>query len=499
MDETRNCPECGSPVSGSGPADGLCPRCLMKRGLSDQAATRTAGGAGRFEPPEPEELAGRFPNLEIIELIGHGGMGAVYRARQTGLDRMVALKILAPDRVQDPAFAERFGREARTLARLSDPHIVGIHDFGEAGPSTGSGATLYYLVMEYVDGASLRELMQAGRLSPAEALALVPQICKALQYAHDSGVVHRDIKPENILLDRSGTVKIADFGLAKLLEPDGAEGVSLTATGATMGTPAYMAPEQIEHPLEVDHRADIYAVGVVFYEMLTGELPLGRFDPPSSKVRVDVRLDRVVLRALEKERTRRYQLAREVTADLDSLGRGQTPAEPPAEHPVRRTVTIKRPPFVTWIATYCFFVAALLVLLVMGGAVFFLMGQTTGFDGIFGAESPLARLLPVTLLAGLAGILAVWHVVAGFGALRLRSWARYHLIVLASIDIPFSLLAIMSFVFLVFLPTALYSVLMLLYLFKPAVARMFELGPGPVTLPAPEADAVAKVMTRPFD
>ena len=323
MSGEKRCPDCGSPISESGPADGLCPRCLMKAG---QGPTRTVGGEGRFDPPTPEELAERFPQLEVLELIGQGGMGAVYKARQPTLDRTVALKILAPRLVQDAAFAERFSREARTLAKLSHPHIVGIHDFGEVDG-------LYYFVMEYVDGAALREVMRAGRLSAADALGLVPQLCDALQFAHEVGVVHRDIKPENILLDHAGNVKIADFGLAKLIAPDRADGVSLTVSGAVMGTPAYMAPEQIEHPLEVDHRADIYSLGVVFYELLTGELPLGRFVPPSRKVEVDVRVDEVVLKALEKEPRLRYQQASEVRAEVDNISSAAAVPGPPAASP----------------------------------------------------------------------------------------------------------------------------------------------------------------------
>ena len=323
-DETK-CPECGSPVSESGPAGGLCPRCLMKAG---QGPTQTVGGAGRFDPPTPERLAESFPQLEILELIGQGGMGAVYKARQPSLDRTVAIKILAPQLVQDPAFAERFSREARTLAKLSHPHIVAIHDFGEADG-------LYYFVMEYVDGAALREVMRTGRLSAADALGLVPQLCDALQFAHDAGIVHRDIKPENILLDHAGNLKIADFGLAKLIAPDRADGVSLTISGAVMGTPAYMAPEQIEHPLDVDHRADIYAVGVVFYELLTGELPLGRFAPPSRKVEVDVRVDEVVLKALEKEPRLRYQQASEVGTEVNNISSTAAAPSPPVASPRR--------------------------------------------------------------------------------------------------------------------------------------------------------------------
>src|SRR5712692_9194174 len=132
-------------------------------------------------------------------------MGAVYKARQPGLDRLVALKILPPDAGRDPAFAERFTREARALAKLNHPNIVGVYDFGQTDGQ-------YYLIMEFVDGLNLRQVLRAGELKPQEALRIVPQICEALQFAHDEGIVHRDIKPENILLDKKGRVKIADFG-----------------------------------------------------------------------------------------------------------------------------------------------------------------------------------------------------------------------------------------------------------------------------------------------
>ena len=145
----------------------------------------------------------------------------------------------------------------------------------------------------------------------------MPRICEALQYAHDQGIVHRDIKPENILIDRSGSPRIADFGLALLTGPS--TETRLTKTAEVMGTPQYMAPEQIERPADVDHRADIYSLGVVFYEMLTGELPVGRFPPPSQKVEVDVRLDQVVLRTLEKEPRLRYQQASELSSEVESL------------------------------------------------------------------------------------------------------------------------------------------------------------------------------------
>ncbi len=225
---------------------------------------------------------------------------------------MVAVKILPPEVSADPAFAERFTREARALARLNHPNIVGVYDFGR----TGDG--LFYFVMEYVDGVNLRQAIQAGGIDAKQALAIVPQICDALQFAHDEGVVHRDVKPENILVDKRGRVKIADFGLAKLLG-QGPGNVSLTATQQVMGTLRYMAPEQMEGTKGVDHRADIYSLGVVFYELLTGELPIGRFAPPSKKVEIDVRLDEVVLRALEKEPEQRYQHASEVKTEVEQI------------------------------------------------------------------------------------------------------------------------------------------------------------------------------------
>lgn len=279
----------------------------MRTESRTDAAARPSG----FTPPKPHELEQHFPQLEILDLAGHGGMGAVYKARQRGLDRMVALKILPPEVGKDPSFAVRFEREARALAKLSHPNIVGVHDSGNSGG-------FYWVLMEYVDGVNLREAIQTKELSPEEALAIVPQICEALQYAHDEGVVHRDIKPENILLDKKGRVKIADFGLARLLG-QAAENFTLTGTHQVMGTPKYMAPEQMEGSHEVDHRADIYSLGVVFYEMLTGELPLGRFDAPSQKVQLDVRVDDVVLRTLEKEPSRRYQNASEIKTDVESI------------------------------------------------------------------------------------------------------------------------------------------------------------------------------------
>jgi serine/threonine protein kinase len=169
-------------------------------------ATRNRPATGKTL--SPDELAPHFPQLEILECLGRGGMGVVYKARQKSLNRIVALKLLAPERVADAKFAQRFTHEAQALAALNHPSIVTIYDFGQAGG-------FYFLLMEFVDGVNLRQAMKAGRFTPEQALAVVPPVCEALQYAHEHGIVHRDIKPENLLLDKEGRVKIADFGIAK--------------------------------------------------------------------------------------------------------------------------------------------------------------------------------------------------------------------------------------------------------------------------------------------
>ncbi len=330
--EPKRCPKCGGPIPAEAP-QGLCPKCLMQQACVPTEAGKK-GESAQSTPPTHEELAAAFPQLEILELIGQGGMGFVFKARQPKIERLVALKILPQSLAADPAFAERFTREGRVLARLSHPNIVAIHDFGQAGG-------FFYLLMEFVDGVNLRQAMKVGRFTPAQALSVVPKICEALQFAHNEGILHRDIKPENILLDSKGRVKIADFGIAKLVEGGesapgqlGAAGpafpANLTETGKVLGTPQYMAPEQLEHPQDVDQRADIYSLGVVFYEMLTGELPIGHFAPPSEKSTVDARVDQVVLRALEKERERRTQTAGEVKTQVETIA--ASAAVPPVGH-----------------------------------------------------------------------------------------------------------------------------------------------------------------------
>jgi serine/threonine protein kinase/outer membrane protein OmpA-like peptidoglycan-associated protein len=271
-------------------------------------------------PPLPEEMASLLPAFEILRILGRGGMGAVYLGRDRKLDRLVAIKLLPPELSMEAAYVDRFMREAKALAKLDHQNIVHIYAFDQ------TPAGHLYFVMEYVDGMDLHRLMHrapdaappgpgASTLSYSTTLEIIGGICDALQYAHDKGIIHRDIKPANVLIAADGRVKVADFGLARPAEARKDDSVPMTQTGTVMGTPDYMAPEQREgHP--ADHRADIYALGVMFYEMLTGSIPRGAFPPPSRRVKVDVRLDEIVLKALQSEPDLRYQRASQIKTDV---------------------------------------------------------------------------------------------------------------------------------------------------------------------------------------
>lgn len=341
----KTCSQCDKPLSGE-LSGSLCPNCVMAMNLAEPTLETTT-----LPVPSLEELAPSFPQLELISLLGRGGMGIVYKARQPQLDRTVALKILAPECSTDPRFAERFQREAISLAKLDHPNIVTIHDTGESDD-------YYYLLMEFVEGINLREAMAGEKMSPSEALTIVPEICEGLQYAHDQGIVHRDIKPENILLDKKGRVKIADFGIAKLIH--GPESLSIDASASELsqdnnltqesklGTPKYMAPEQAEASEETDHRADIYALGAVLYEMLTGERPQQDLLAPSQKIQVDVRIDEIVLRALQKEPELRFQSAQEFSTVVQTVADQPNLSQPPSKsHHSDLKDEAKRPPQ-TW-------------------------------------------------------------------------------------------------------------------------------------------------------
>ena len=275
--------------------DNLNQKSLL--GLATEGS-RAGDSATGYTLPTGAELEGQFPELKIREMVGSGGMGCVFRAQQSRLERDVALKLLPRELGADGMFAERFSREARAMARLNHPNIVSIHDLGE---SNG----LHYLIMEYMDGMNLRELLEAGPISPLDAIRIFESVCQALAYAHAEGVIHRDIKPENILFNKLGHVALADFGLARLATDSNAA-VSLTQTRQAMGTLNYMAPEQWENPKAVDYRADVYSLGILLYELLTGRVPRGTFPPASSIADVPETVDAAINKALQIDAADRH-------------------------------------------------------------------------------------------------------------------------------------------------------------------------------------------------
>ncbi len=296
--ERRRCPQCEREIPAS--ARG-CPACLLGGSFDDESPS----SAGAFTAPEIDDLAGEIPGIDILRLIARGGMGAVYLGRQTALDRLVAIKILPQEAKEYPEWEERFRVEARALAKLTHPHIIAIYDFGK------SHSGWLYIVMEYVDEGPRPEV-----------LAEMTQLCQALDYAHSQGILHRDIKPSNVLIDRDGHVKIADFGLAALTvkTADIPSTLTLTDTNATLGTLQYMAPECQRPDNTVDHRADLYSVGVMLYERLTGSFPQGAFDLPST---IDPQLpkawDAIVIRALQNQPSKRFQSAAEMSEALSRV------------------------------------------------------------------------------------------------------------------------------------------------------------------------------------
>lgn len=275
--------------------------------------TQPVSDPSAWQPPSPEFLQAMLPGYYVEGFLARGGMGAVYRGVQVSLSRRVAIKILPPKLAEaDANFAERFKQEARAMAQLNHPGIVSVYDFGEMQDGT------LYFIMEFVDGTDVSQMVaQQGRLPSAHAMAITAHVCDALQYAHERGVVHRDIKPANIIVGYDGSVKVADFGLAKsALHAN----TSLTVSGHVMGTPHFVAPEALTLGSSVDHRADIYAVGVMLYQMLTGKLPQGVFEMPSMQVPgLDPRYDAIVAAAMRENRDQRYQHIHDMRRALDAI------------------------------------------------------------------------------------------------------------------------------------------------------------------------------------
>jgi len=323
----------GATVAGGGAGLGASKEAMRAKGVTmhDRAATPAPGAAppppaqvkrDPNKPPPDKELpeGTRLGGYELGAVLGKGAMGTVYRARQLSLERTVAVKVMAADLVGQPEFILRFRREAAALAALQHTNIVSIIDQGNEGP-------YYYFVMEFVDGPTLRRELarKAVRLDMGTDFAI--QIGRGLAWAHSKGIVHRDLKPENVLLSDDGVgrvAKICDFGLADILFSDRSY-VNLTGSRISMGTVNYMAPEQRQDAGRVDQRADVFSYGVVVYELLTGELPIGRFLPPSKRnPAVDRRVDEVVLRALDTEPRMRYPFVREMLEKLESIWKNRS-------------------------------------------------------------------------------------------------------------------------------------------------------------------------------
>jgi serine/threonine-protein kinase len=298
-----------------------------------------------FQAPAPEELAPSFPGYRIENLIATGGMGAVYKAIQVSLDRPVAIKILPRETSEDPSFRDSFTAEAKAMARLNHPNLIGVYDFGEVDG-------ILFIIMEFVAGQSLYHATNGQALQSREAARIISEVCAGLAHAHEHGIIHRDIKPSNILLDQQGRPKIGDFGLA--------HPIGRTATDGEMifGTPHYTAPEVLARPKAVGARADIFSVGVMLHELLTATLPDVDLRPASAVCGCDPRFDAIIKKATHPVPEMRYRSASEIVAELapllrvgatsgspttSVLARGGTPIPPRAlSTPARRRPVVYR-------------------------------------------------------------------------------------------------------------------------------------------------------------
>jgi serine/threonine protein kinase len=319
-------------------------------------------------------FAGRY---QVIEEIGAGGMGKVYKVQDTKIGEKIALKLIRPEAVLDKRTIERFSNELKLARKIRHKNVCQMFDLGE---DRGT----HYITMEYVHGEDLRQLIRkVGRLSPGQAIAIARQVCAGLEEAHKLGVVHRDLQPHNIMLDDDGNARIMDFGIARSLT-----GKGITGAGVLVGTPEYMSPEQVEGK-DVDPRSDIYSLGVMLYEMVAGRRPFDgetalaiahkhRYeapeDPRTADPQIPERLAQVILRCLEKDQAARYESAGALDADLAAIEEGLPTTEkaaPKRKGLTTRDITVK-------FNVRKVLLPAILVLAVIAAAVFFLLIHKPG-------------------------------------------------------------------------------------------------------------------------
>ena len=269
------------------------------------------GGQFRFDPPPPQALTALLPNYAFECLIAKGGMGAVYKARQISLDRDVAIKILPRELGSDSEFRSSFETEARVMAKLNHANLIGVYD-------SGSIDGMPFLVMEYIPGQSLYHYAFRRKIEPAETTRLIRGILEGLGHAHEHGIIHRDIKPANILLTTKGEPKIGDFGLARHADAEG--------PGLVMGTPGYTAPEVLNNPNAADRRSDLFAVGMILYELLTGQAPKDNAPLPSAIAKSPAAFDAIYQRATHPSPSVRYPDARAMLSALETASRSSATA-----------------------------------------------------------------------------------------------------------------------------------------------------------------------------
>lgn len=345
MPARNTCPRCGAALAEYGPG-GLCPRCLLRDALeSDSDSEEPPSRSGR----PPGVRIRYFGDYELLEELGHGGMGVVYKARQISLNRLLALKLIQGGEFASPEFIQRFRLEAETAARLQHPNIIAIHEVGEHEGQP-------YFAMDYVDGTTLEERVRKGPMPPKAAADLTRPLAQAIHYAHQQGVLHRDLKPSNVLIDPFGQPRITDFGLAKVLTADS----DLTLTGQPLGSPGYMAPEQAAGRTgAVGPPSDVYALGALLYHLLTGRAPFqaetltevlrqvreaGVVSPRLLNPSVPRDLETICLKCLEKEPAQRYETAEALAEELGRFGEGKPIRARPVGRPEKLWRWCRRQP-----------------------------------------------------------------------------------------------------------------------------------------------------------